>query len=83
MHAAVQAAKEVSTALTLNYPSSSDMAAICGYERPLDRCGPGPQHLHATKTELTLPGVHQVAKGCRMGSDSASSSLLLRGDWRV
>jgi hypothetical protein len=34
----LQAAKEVSTALSLNYPSSADMAAICGYERPLDRC---------------------------------------------
>lgn len=35
----VQAAKEVSTALALNYPSSADMAAVCGYERPLDRWG--------------------------------------------
>jgi hypothetical protein len=33
----VQAAKEVTTALSLNYPSSADMAATCGYERPLDR----------------------------------------------
>lgn len=34
----LQAAKEVSTALSLNYPSSADMAAGCGYERALDRC---------------------------------------------
>lgn len=33
----VQAAKEVSIALSLNYPSSSDMASVCGFERPLDR----------------------------------------------
>jgi len=33
----MKAAKEVTTALSLNYPSSADMAAVCGYERPLDR----------------------------------------------
>jgi hypothetical protein len=34
---ALQAAKEVSQALSLNYPSSQDMVAASGYERPLDR----------------------------------------------
>lgn len=33
----LQAAKEASLALALNYPPSAEAAALWGYERPLDR----------------------------------------------